>query len=279
MSLVCTNCGKPGHYYKACVEPITSFGVILIHVQNVNKKEFIQRMSSEKIINCLEDANFRLLMIRRKDSLGYIELLRGKYELSERGYVQTLIEQTSLTERDRLMVLDFTTLWEGLWNGPVSKPYRHEFEPAKMKFEALRTQYLQESIQTAKTRWTEPEWGFPKGRRGPGESELKCALREFWEETGVTEEQIFICRNIMPIEESFFGSNRIHYRHKYYIAFTFDDIPLSISSNIMEKEIGAIRWLSSDNALEHIRPYNIEKKELVYHVQSLLRNYSFWLTS
>jgi 8-oxo-dGTP pyrophosphatase MutT (NUDIX family) len=231
------------------------------------------------MINCLEDANFRLLMIRRKDSLGYIELLRGKYQLSERGYVQTLIEQTSLAERERLLSLDFTTLWEGLWNGPVSKPYRHEFEPAKMKFEALRTQFLYESIQTAKTRWTEPEWGFPKGRRGPGESELKCALREFWEETGVTEEQIFICRNIMPIEESFFGSNRVHYRHKYYIAFTFDDIPLSISSNIMEKEIGAIQWFSSDNALEHIRPYNIEKKELVYHVQSLLRNYSFWLTS
>ena len=94
MSIVCTNCGKPGHYYKVCVEPITSFGIILIQILNMKKEDFIQNLANDTTINGLEDADFRFLMIRRKDSLGYIELLRGKYDIEDRAYIQTLVDQT-----------------------------------------------------------------------------------------------------------------------------------------------------------------------------------------
>jgi bis(5'-nucleosidyl)-tetraphosphatase len=35
-------------------------------------------------------------------------------------------------------------------------------------------------------------WDLPKGRLDPGESDLECALRELWEETGITKDQIRI---------------------------------------------------------------------------------------
>lgn len=80
MSVTCTNCGKPGHYYKSCVEPITSFGIILVQVLGCKREEMQQKFLDDSVVNGYENANFRFLMIRRKDSLGYIELLRGKYE-------------------------------------------------------------------------------------------------------------------------------------------------------------------------------------------------------
>ena len=33
-------------------------------------------------------------------------------------------------------------------------------------------------------------WDLPKGHVDPGESELECALRELWEETGIPQEAI-----------------------------------------------------------------------------------------
>ena len=56
---LCNNCGKYGHLYKHCKIPITSFGVIIFRM-NRGQREY--------------------LMIRRKDTLGYIDFMRGKYK-------------------------------------------------------------------------------------------------------------------------------------------------------------------------------------------------------
>ena len=55
---VCNNCGKQGHMFYQCRLPITSYGIIVFK-------------------NTLEGLKF--LMIRRKDSFGYIDFIRGKY--------------------------------------------------------------------------------------------------------------------------------------------------------------------------------------------------------
>lgn len=35
-------------------------------------------------------------------------------------------------------------------------------------------------------------WDLPKGRLDPGETDLQCAMRELWEETGITKDDIRI---------------------------------------------------------------------------------------
>ena len=52
---ICNNCGKQGHLFHQCKIPITSYGIILC------------RSSIYGIL---------FLMIRRKDSFGYIDFLR-----------------------------------------------------------------------------------------------------------------------------------------------------------------------------------------------------------
>ena len=60
--IVCGNCGIQGHIYKYCKEPIISLGIILFRI-NKNIPEF--------------------LMIQRKNSVNYIEFIRGKYNLKD----------------------------------------------------------------------------------------------------------------------------------------------------------------------------------------------------
>ena len=54
----CNNCTNQGHLFNQCRTPITSVGIV----------SFIK-----------EKDTLKYLMICRKDSLGYIEFLRGKY--------------------------------------------------------------------------------------------------------------------------------------------------------------------------------------------------------
>jgi hypothetical protein len=41
----------------------------------------------------------------------------------------------------------------------------------------------------------------------------------------------------------------------------------------MKREIGDLGWFTLEEALEKIRPENVEKKEVLLRAQSLLRNY------
>ena len=58
--LICNNCGLKGHIYKDCRAPVTSYGNIIYKI--VGSRPYI-------------------VMIQRKDSLCYIEFLRGKYDI------------------------------------------------------------------------------------------------------------------------------------------------------------------------------------------------------
>ena len=58
--IYCGNCGEKGHMYRDCKYPIISLGVIL----------FDYSRSKDEI---------QYLLVRRKDSIGYVEFLRGKY--------------------------------------------------------------------------------------------------------------------------------------------------------------------------------------------------------
>ena len=57
----CNNCGTKGHIFYQCKQPITSVGIIVFRKGQHDKREY--------------------LLIRRKDSLGYVEFMRGKYNI------------------------------------------------------------------------------------------------------------------------------------------------------------------------------------------------------
>jgi 8-oxo-dGTP pyrophosphatase MutT (NUDIX family) len=257
MSSVCSNCGRPGHFFRECHEPITSLGLLVFR---------------ESTPNCVQ-----WLLVRRKDTLGFIELMRGKYELRDEEGIRALIEQTTVAERTRLQTKPFSDLWLALWNGPASRRYHNEFEQAKAKFAVLRSglggrKTLETYCKQAQTAWVEAEWGFPKGRRNANESEIACAMRETWEETGIRRSEFQILEGIGPFVEEFHGSNGICYRHRYWLSAVSPTLHVCMdpSNTEQQREIGDIRWCSYDTAISLIRPYNKEKRHVLQEAAAAL---------
>ena len=128
-----------------------------------------------------------------------------------------------------------------------------------------------EIIKNSKTTWTEPEWGFPKGRRNNGEKDLDCGLREFQEETGYDLSDIQLIENINPYEELFIGSNLKSYKQKYYLAYTNNN--KDILDKYQKSEVSKIGWFNINDCKEIIRSYNSEKINLINNVHTTITNY------
>lgn len=261
-TIFCNNCGNKGHLCYQCRQPITSVGIIVFRKNEKGMREY--------------------LMIRRKDSIGYVEFLRGKYNIYSKIYLMNIISEMTLEEKQRLLDNDFDTLWNQLWGDDINTQYRGEEKISRDKFELLKTgilinskEYSLESlIKESNTEWVETEWGFPKGRHNNQEKDLLCALREFEEETGYSRDLINIVQNILPLEEIFTGSNYKSYKHKYFIAFMEEG---SYNSSLFQfTEVSKMEWKTYDDAMNLIRPYNLEKKNILTRVENIVNTYKLY---
>ena len=251
MKIICGNCGINGHVYRNCNTPITSLGIIAF-----------------KIIN---DENY-YLMIRRKDTLGYIEFIRGKYDVYDTHYIIKLFKEMTNDEINRILENNFDFLWKELWI-TNNKKITTEYKNSKRKFLKIKKDDISKIIKIIGIFWDETEWGFPKGRRNLKETNINCAMREFKEETGYEEEDIKIINDIELIEEDFYGSNNIHYKHLYFIAESQNEKQPKIdnTNKLQISEVSNIGWFPYKTALELLRPYNKEKKNALINIELFLK--------
>ena len=257
----CNNCGRSGHLFHSCKKPVTSSGIACF------KKDF--------------NGDLKYLLICRKDTLGYVDFIRGKYPLYNMNYIQNLINEMTIEEKTRILNKDFKDLWSGLWGNFSGQQYSCEEKNSNQKLQQIKEGIFIENelydlkrlIENSNTNWILPEWGFPKGRRNYQENDIKCASREFVEETGFQESDFIIIKNVLPFEEIFMGSNFKSYKHKYYLAFMGGE---STMNNFQKSEVSKMKWVSLEESLALIRPYNIEKKDLIKRVDKIIHKYSLF---
>jgi ADP-ribose pyrophosphatase YjhB (NUDIX family) len=276
----CTNCNNNTHDYKKCPEPITSWGIILIkktghtithnicNLQNdnveigveINKTEDLQKM-------CEITNNISFLLVRRKHSLGYAEFIRGKYSPDNIGGIQDLFKQMTPTEIQKINDNNnnFDNLWNDFWGDLAGKLTKYnDYEISKKKFNLLKNGINTELnlnfyTLNIKALYPEPEWGIPKGRKQPKETDKECAIREFCEETGLSKSDFKLIDEINPLVEDMIGTNGIAYRHIYYVAEGITDNFLLLENN----EIGKIDFFTYENACSIFRDYHVEKKKII----------------
>jgi 8-oxo-dGTP pyrophosphatase MutT (NUDIX family) len=259
---VCNNCGKLGHLFHQCKLPITSYGIILFRTT-------------------LKGIQF--LMIRRKDSFGYIDFIRGKYIPHNVEHLRSIFNEMSIVEKENIRLNIFETLWSKMWGTTnIGNQFKSEELSSQKKFDMLKTGIqvndelvsINTLIASSTTEWKETEWEFPKGRRNFLEKDLDCALREFEEETGYLKDKIKIIENMMPLEEIFIGSNHKSYKHKYFLAFMEENE--DILENYQATEVSKLDWKTLEECLEAIRPYNLEKKQLILNINNVLQEYRLY---
>ena len=149
----CNNCGLMGHFSKNCSKPITSYGIILLNINNnvnldcdnnkdfekikrvkeriydyfdvnykydnnrneaVNSDFFTNKNNQELFCKCKDLVQF--LMISRKHSIGYMEFLRGRYKINDIDGIQSLFKQMLPEEVKKIATWDFVQLWDDMWS-------------------------------------------------------------------------------------------------------------------------------------------------------------------
>jgi 8-oxo-dGTP pyrophosphatase MutT (NUDIX family) len=295
-NIICCNCGKKGHIYKKCYQPVTSFGLICFHtnktmnkdmkLQNELKYEMKNEEKSSEFPELVPGAkDLKFIFIRRKDSLAFSEIARARYRVNDEDYIRKMLE--GMTKQELLFLKNVKhsdDIWYRLWTpGKQSKSRCFEYKKAKKKLQTLidglvirkkqiSFSSLIKEIEKSGGGWEEPEWGFPKGRRIPKETDLECSLREFQEETDIPSSKFHIIENIAPIEETFIGTNNIKYKHIYYFAHASEEIPLNLNSqnNLQKAEVSAMQWFYTEDLLKKIRKNHSERKKLIIRAANFL---------
>lgn len=251
----CLNCGNRGHSKGQCSEPNISNGVIALRY-NIQKNYY------------------EYLIVMRKHSHGYCDIIRGKYP-DNIDHIKRLLDETTIDERNYMLNHSFSENWQYLWG--EKNELLNKFKNTtslENKFIVFKEKYLKPLIQDIKTNWTEPEWGFPKGQRNGVEKNIEVALREFSEESGYDRDKYVCISNLIPLQEIFTGSNNKKYKQIYYIVImNYEDTTDYI--RYQENEIGKAAWVSITELIHKFRKYDEEKIKIALGVNDLLKTSVF----
>ena len=241
----------------------------------------------------------KIILIRRKNTIGYVEFLRGKYELDKPEYLIKLFDYMTIQEKKNILeIQDFDSLRGLLGMTKKNNIYKAEYEKAHKKFNILKSNESKEPdksrnpdmlgnitlkylISQSSTKWTETEWGIPKGRKQQKEMDLNCGIREFVEETNINSNDFKVLFNVKPIVEEYTSINGINYKHVYYFAHFInekDELCIDPKNKNQTSEINGIQWVDREECQTKIRDYYIEKKEVIekaFNILDELDDYDF----
>ena len=252
-AMYCNNCGTKGHLFRSCKDPVLSCGIILV--------------TSPRLPVSPEETN--LLMIRRKDSMSFAEFMRGKYDPTNTEYVGRLIGNMTIAEQQMVATTSFEETWASLWG---EDHMNGEYVVSQTRFNQLDRAALVANNPSA---YEEPEWGFPKGRRIRGESDVDCAIREFGEETNISRDSYVVLKNIR-LEETFEGLNGIVYRHIYFVALLKNPETINLTQRftpMQRREISGIAWKTFDECAGLVRPHHVQRGAMIQELRSVVKTF------
>ena len=263
VNVYCNNCGKLGHVYRDCKYPVMSCGNIIF----------------------TRDSTPKILMIQRKDSLCYIDFIRGKYDIYNIPYIQILFDKCTVNEKQNILKESYETLWKKLWLTDTLEDVQYnDYMKGHDKFMKLKNGFLYNKTQEyitlnyfvkhSNTKYQTPEWEFPKGRRNNKESARDCAIREFEEETNYTPSDYRLFSNIIPFTEEFLGENNVRYKYIYYIGYLLntDKLAKLQENNYHQKsEISDIQWLTEKECLQKIRDYHVSRHSIITKIFGFIK--------
>ena len=215
----------------------------------------------------------KVLLVQRRNTIGLIEFIRGKYDVENPNYIIKLFNMMTFDEKRILREYDSFDMLRTVIG--LKKEFHHhgEYNNSKHKYNTLRDDprgnQIHSLLDKSYTKWSSPEWGAPKGRRNNKEYDIECAIREFVEETGVKYKNINVYRNIKPLEEIYKGINGVIYKHTYFIADIKDtnesheNITYIEKGGYLNSEISNVKCFNLTECQKIIRPYYLSKLNVI----------------
>jgi len=211
----------------------------------------------------------KVVLVQRRNTIGLIEFIRGKYDVNKPDYIIKLFNMMTFDEKRMFREYDSFDMLRTIIGLKREFNYRGEYNDAKTKYNTLRDDprgnQINALLDKSYTKWDSPEWGAPKGRRSNKEYDIECAIREFVEETGIKYKNINVYRNIKPLEEVYKGINGVVYKHTYFIADIKDNSECHENINYIEKggylnsEVSNVKCFNLTECQKIIRPYYLSK--------------------
>jgi len=264
-TIFCSNCGKYNHLSKQCYQPVISLGMI------------VYKKIGNKIL---------YLMIRRRNTIGFVELIRGRYAQHDVDYIQKLINVLTVDELNLLKSKPFNELWETIWydnffNKHTTKTLQ-DMKNAEDKFNKLKEGFiindklikLDDLLTNKVSTYLEQEWGFPKGRRKNRENNFQTALREFNEETNIKINNLIFDSRKHYFSEEYKSYDNLIYKNIYYLAEYTGNINIDISEDnrFQFPEVSGINFMDLPTCIEKFRDYEHDRRELLIKVHSYVVN-------
>jgi 8-oxo-dGTP pyrophosphatase MutT (NUDIX family) len=228
-------------------------------------------------------------MLRRRSSYAYTSFVRGDYS---RKNLQKMLEDMTIDEKKKLMKGDFDEMWlEMTHKSYVNKDeIKKKCEKCKKRFEKLKKEYINFPMMLGciETKRQTPEWGFPKGQKKGGgrvkigepqnctEDDLKCALREFEEETKINRNKLTIL-NEFPLYEYFLGTDKRMYKYYYFVAIIDDDADPFLDAKDYDQvfEISEIKWVDVCEVKNMLGKITKFRNDLMVDAENLVRKHIY----
>lgn len=128
--------------------------------------------------------NKKWIMVRRKHSIEYVMLMKGRYEKS---FIPVLLKGLTLEEIKNLekFLLNSSYYFNEIkkFNKPGVFHLNNCYDLFKNCKDVITT--VLNKMKKDKFTWYELQWEWPKGMCDKNESGINCAIREFKEEVGI----------------------------------------------------------------------------------------------
>lgn len=221
---------------------ISSYGIILF----CREKPFPNSRTTD----------YHFLIYQPRDTYAYIKYMMGNWTDATIG---KLFSYMSRDERKRILTHSHEELIKDIRLGKDSNYFQDCLERSRKKYEYIKKD-IPALIDSNQALGFEPEWGFPKGKKKQGESDIKCALREFTEETLIDSEKIRIFSEI-PHSEFYRGTDGRHYCTYYFLAEATEMVPISkisipgcIRKEAVSEEVADAKWVTYADACLKLNP-------------------------
>ena len=195
---------------------------------------------------------WRFLIAQRRDTIAYSEFIKARIPPSDLVRYSALMTRA---ERERISQFTFPQLWHDFWIHVDNRLFHSEYARCAGAFGSNAEAVARSTVEAL----PESPWGFPKGRKCPGETDMDCALREFEEETRIDRRALHPVTGAPIIHEYYMGSDQKMYRTIYYLCLLtyFPSVPILLTPQNIRKmtiteEIGSLRWADIGEAFRRM---------------------------